>query len=208
MTSWADIDTQLGLLLSDSESQSFETDLRIAAFNRAAEYFAVTHTALLKAVVATATGNGPKTLALPTDLIEIANVGSDNVWLQPTMMLPGEPIEASGYSQTADGLFFPDGSVNIVLVWYWSLYPAIEESSTSIGIPKWAEWAVINLAVAYLLYPMMVGVADLARWKERTESGTPLDNSPREQAKFHIQVYRDIVATVPPQVRHTLWKPR
>jgi len=82
MTSWADISTQLSSLMEDVLDTStpdakltYPEDLRMLAWNRAQEYFAITHTALLKYTAVTPVAeNDGMVITLPSDCIQMAGL--------------------------------------------------------------------------------------------------------------------------------------
>lgn len=206
---WVDVNAELSAFLEDAEAASYPELVRLAAFNRAQDYFATTHTALLKmlAVTAVTASSGTSTLSLPGDLIELAGVKSSGIWLETAFFTPGEAAWNYGYIEMDGGLFFPGGN-SIMDLWYYARYPYAQSgSSTALKLPAWSEWAVISLAMAYILIPDMTGQASLRRFQSRREAGTPEMNPSREQANWHLKQYQSIVAAFKPQDRDVLYKP-
>lgn len=208
---WADVNAELGTLLQDTDEAalSYPLENRLVAFNRAQDYFAATHTALLKRVAATATAtasSGDSSLLLPSDLIQIAGIQVDDTWLEPNLIVPGGEAQAYGFLITDQGIYLPGGDEALEL-WYYAMYPSVSSDTSPVYLPRWAEWAVINLAFAYILYPDMIGQASLRRFQSRRDAGSPEDNPPRQQARFHFDQYQQLVSRVKPQDREILFKP-
>lgn len=210
MKTWGQIDSDLDFFLEDTSRQSYPEVTRLAAFTRACEYFATTHTAPFKSVTVSATAYGDGTLvSWPQDFLELPEGGvadEDGYHLEPLQVVPGDGKPSSGYIAMGDGLYLP-GAQSVVRLWYFAHYTAVENSSTEINLPAWAEWAVLNLAMAYLLYPAMMNQQMLRQFQTRREAGAPEDNPPREQAKFLMGVYQDIVGRVRPQDRGLAFTP-
>lgn len=207
MTTWAELTDELTLLLDDAGASSYAEELRIFSFNRACETFATTHTAPFKSFTATPSAMGAgSSVVLPADYIQVGGVKRDNVWLRPNLLIPGEDEDTSGYVMVGDAIYFPDADLTDVTVWYYALYPSVANSSSVIPLPKWAEWPVLNLAIAYLLTPSAVGVADLRRWATKREAGQLEENPSRAQQLFHIQQYQTGIMRVKQQDREMLFR--
>ena len=225
MTTWADITAQFTLLMGGAISTdmpdaklTYPEELRILAWNRAQQYFAVTHTAMLKNTALTPETDGDGvSVSLPADWIQIAGVRvktdrlpatdpitfpilpvrgggvTRDIWLRPTQLIPGEYEDNTGYVLLLDKLYFPDTRVNNCILWYYAHYPDVVDDLSQIVVPAWAEWAIQNLAISNLLIPPSVGVADLRRFQTKRDAGSPEDNPSRVQAIYHRKIYDDIV---------------
>jgi hypothetical protein len=209
---WSLIDTDIGILLGDEEKTSYSAELRITAFNRACEYFAVTHTGIYKNVTASASAYAEgATITLPEDLVELPSGGivdlTSNSYLEPVNIGPGDPVPSYGYTLFEDSVYLFDPDITDIRVWYYAGFtPIVDEDSIS-NLPKWSEWAVINLAIAYMLMPEMTSQQTLRQFQTRREAGSPEDSPPRQQAMFHIRLYNDIVGHVQAQNRTLLFRP-
>lgn len=212
-TTWSTLSASLDTLLDDADQASYSDTLRIEAFNRACQYFAITHTALFKNIAATAAPYAQGVLvAYPESLLELPSggiqdiTGRNSYWLEPTPLMPGEDTPTRGYTEIEDGILVYDTDTTDVRIWYFAGYRPIVDGTTVTNLPLWCEWAVLNLAVAYLMYPGMLSQQNLRQFQTRREAGEPEDNPPRRQAMFHMQVYRDIVSTVRQQERSLLFR--
>ena len=196
MTTWATIKAELGIFLDDSTATAYPEATRIAAFNRAQQFFAVTHTADIKSATPTFT-NGAFTI--PSDMIEISGIKVQDVrtlewrWLEQITIFPASELRDQGYFISDGKIYILDTDIQTPTIYYYTGYAQVTGDSTTITLPFWAEWAVMNLAMAYILYPYMVGVADLRRWQTKREAGDPEDNPPRRQAEYFWDIYKKMV---------------
>lgn len=211
MKSWGQIDSDFDLFLNDSARTSYLEPLRIAAFNRACEYFAVTHTAALRSVTAYATAYAMGTIvSYPSDFIELPEGG---VATMPTNIYPAYYLhEASsiqpGYQQVTDGqyvllgdgIYLPGGETQVTL-WYYARWNTIASNSDLANVPPWSEWGVMNLSLSYMLMPSMMNQQLLRQFQTKRDAGDPEMNPPRKQAEYCFQVYQDMVASNPRQNR-------
>jgi len=208
---WQDLTDEISTLLRDDSKSSFPEPLRIAAFNRAAQYFSQTHTSLYKNVtaVATAYGNGA-IVNLPSDFVELpgGGVSTDRGrWLEPSPIIAGERVPSRGYQIVNDGIYLFDPDIKSVTLWYYANYNRVANVASLINTPVWAEWALMNLTMAYCLYPNMTGQASLRQFQPRRDAGDPEDSPPRIQSRFFINVYKEIVGGFPMQDRSILFRP-
>lgn len=220
MTTWSDLTAQFTLLLSDkgaeSGTPSYVESLRILAWNRATQYFAITHTAPIKTAKYVPVTNGDGlSFTKPTDWLQMAGVTIDQVpltdaiilplpidhtsaskgyWLRQVDFVPGLQPDTTGYIDTGSVIYFGDTTISNATLWYYSFYPTITTDTDAAGVPLWAEWGIINLAIAYMLIPAAVGVADLRRYETRRDAGQPEDNPSRIQANWHMKQYLDTVS--------------
>jgi len=214
MTTWTTLNSQLDRLLNDApvagQSLSYPADLRLLCFNRAAEFFAATHTASLKIAVLsafTAQEDGAAAI-LPADLLQIGGVKVNGAWL----------ARNEGYIQmTPSTIHFTDQTLASASLWYYANYPTLAayvpavppadpSTEPDCGLPSWAEWPVMNLALAYLLTPNMIGQAIFRQYQSKREAGDPETNPPREQAIHFMKVYADEIAKVKPQDREAMFQ--
>jgi hypothetical protein len=204
-TTWTQINTELGVILEDTSAVSYSSDLRIACFNRAMEYFAVTHTALFKTASATADANSM--IAYPEDFLDIPDGGVEVLWktksrwLEMQELIPGTAIPKEGYAKMHNGIRLFTTEFEDIKLWYFSKYPSVVNGNSTILLPAWSHWAVMNLACAYMLYPGMMNQQLLRQFQTRRDAGSPDDNPPRTQAKFLMMVYLDTVSKVKTQDR-------
>jgi len=204
-TIWTQIDTELGVILEDPSSVSYGSSLRIACFNRAMEYFAVTHTALFK--TASATANADYVVPYPDDFLDLPDGGVEVLWkdkrrwLEMQEMIPGTALPKEGYAKMHNGIKLFTLEFEELKLWYFSKYPAVVNGNSQILLPAWSHWAIINLTCAYMLYPGMMNQQLLRQFQTRRDAGSPDDNPPRTQAKFLMMVYLDTVSKVKTQDR-------
>jgi hypothetical protein len=204
-TTWTQINTELGVILEDTAAVSYSSDLRIACFNRAMEYFAVTHTALFK--TASATADTSYMIAYPEDFLDIPDGGVEVLWktksrwLEMQELIPGTAIPKEGYAKMHNGIRLFTTEFEEIKLWYFSKYPSVVNGNSTILLPAWSHWAVMNLACAYMLYPGMMNQQLLRQFQTRRDAGSPDDNPPRTQAKFLMMVYLDTVSKVKTQDR-------
>lgn len=208
---WSDISTELSLYLDDESKTSATEALRIASFNRAQQYFAVTHTAKPKSTSFTLTDGQ---FDIPGDMIELAAVYVYDPQSQKTYSLDkavlywSSPSPTNGFRQDAlkitvlDSLV-PNSQITTGTLYYFGAYADITGAESAIELPVWSTWPVMNLAIAYCLYPAMVGQADIRRFQSKREAGSPEDNPPRKQAEFFINMYRSMLAGFPIQDRQS-----
>lgn len=211
MRYWQDITDELSILSRDPDKTAFSEALRIAAFNRACQYFSQTHTSLFKSVTAVATAYGSGAIVnLPDDFVElpVGGVSTDRGrWLEPNPIIAGERVPTKGYQILNDGIYLFDNCIESVTLWYYAVYPRITSGISALTTPVWAEWALMNLTLAYCLYPNMAGQASLRQFQPKRDAGDPEDSPPRVQAKFFMNVYNTIVAGFPTQDRSILFRP-
>ena len=231
-TTWADLTAQFTLLLQDqgatAGTPSYPEPLRMLAWNRAVQYFAVTHTALLKTVKPSLVIDGDGlTVVKPDDWLQVAGIRIENTpileaivlpmptdhtsasqgyWLRSSLFIPGDIPDTTGFSDLGTSLYFADKTVKNAVVWYYAFYPTVVTSTDPLSIPFWAEWAVVNLAISYMLIPFAVGVADLRRWETKRDAGQPEDNPSRIQANWHQKIYFDAVTHHPGQIREIAYR--
>lgn len=204
-TTWGQINTEIGILLEDTTAVSYSTDLRKSCFNRAMEHFAVTHTALFK--IATATANSEKIISYPEDFLDIPDGGVEVLWkeksrwLEMQELIPGTAVPREGYARLQNGIKLFTTDFETLKLWYFSMYPSVSLDASVIYLPVWSQWAVLNLACAYMLYPGMMNQQLLRQFQTRRDAGSPDDNPPRTQAKFLMAVYMDTVSKVKTQDR-------
>ncbi len=207
MTTWADLTAELTLLLDDAGASSYAEQLRVSSFNRACETFATTHTAPFKSFTAQPSAmDAGSSVSLPADCIQVGGVKRNSAWLRPNLLIPGEDEDTNGYVMVGNAVYFPDADLNDVTVWYYALYPPIANGASIVSLPKWAEWPVLNLTIAYLLTPSAVGVADLRRWATKRDAGQLEENPSRAQQQFHIQQYQAGIIRVKQQDREMLFR--
>ncbi len=208
---WQDLTDELSILLRDDSKTSFAETLRLAAFNRACQYFSQTHTSLYKNATAAATAYGDGAIInLPDDFVELPAGGisaGTGRWLEPKVVVPGGRVPTNGYTQIGDGIYLYDSTISEVTLWYYANYDRITSAVSMLKTPSWAEWALLNLTMAYLLYPNMTGQASVRQFQPKRDAGSPEDSPPREQALFFMGIYRDIVSSVPAQNRSVLFRP-
>lgn len=204
-TTWSQLDAEIGILLEDPNSVSYGADLRKNCFNRAMEYFAVTHTAMMK--VAAVTADSSYVILYPSDFIDAPD-GCIEVtwkdkkrWLHEEEVTQGDAVPREGYIPLHIGYQMFTQEYDSLRLWYFAKYPAISLGSSQIVIPGWAQWAVMNLACAYMLYPGMMNQQMLRQFQTKRDAGSPDDNPPRTQARFLMTVYMDTVTKVKTQDR-------
>jgi hypothetical protein len=209
-TTWTQINTEIGVLLEDPGMTSYNEELRKNCLNRAMEYFAVTHTALLK--TQTATANTSNVIAYPEDFIDAPD-GCVEVswkdksrWLQEEEILQGSAVPKEGYVAMHNGLFLFTKEYDSLKLWYFAKYPNVTIGSSQVMLPAWSQWAVINLACSYMLYPGMMNQQMLRQFQNRRDAGSPEDNPPRAQAKFLMTIYIDTVTKVKSQDRGLIYR--
>lgn len=221
MTTWGNISAELSLILDDADQASYKEELRIACFNRAMQFFALTHTAVFTMETATASAFGEGAyVSYPSGFIQFGGIKIFSDWMEPSMIIPGTPDTKHGYFLLTDKIYipsvqfhnFPDSNIvdkpNGVELWYYKQYDTLTTDGSISNLPNWSEWAVLNLSLAYMMYPNMIGMADLRRFATKRDSGTPEMNSSRSQAKYHIETYYSILEPMPIQVRTLFYKPR
>lgn len=212
MTTWATITAELSLFLDDSGKTAFADAVRLAAFNRAQELFAITHTATVSRKADLVITDGT-TFPIPSDLIEIAGVrwrqdaNSKWVWLRPAERFATSVDADDGYVVLGSTIQILSNRTNSDLatanieLWYYSGYTKMVADATVATLPFWAEWAVLNLCLAYLMYPLMVGQADLRRFQTKRDAGEPEDNPPKALAIYYARMYELIVSQFKKQDR-------
>lgn len=173
MTTWTELNNQLTMLLDNDTGTSdagptYSAALRMMAWNRACQLFAMSHTALLKTVTCSpsTSGEGLK-IPFPDDWIDMAGVrivdesypeiitfpllpdlrgATKGIWLRPIRMVPGQYEDHTGYLLTGEDIYLPDATVKKVVIWYWAFYPEIIDPTTIIVDP--VDPATINLIKA------------------------------------------------------------
>lgn len=202
---WTQLNTEIGILLEDPSSASYGDDLRKNCFNRAMEYFAVTHTAMMK--VETVTAGADYVIPYPADFIDAPD-GCIEVtwkdkkrWLHEEEVAQGDAVPKEGYIPMHIGYQLFTQDYDALRLWYFAKYPSVTGNNSAIVLPAWSQWAVINLACAYMLYPGMMNQQMLRQFQNRRDAGSPEDNPPRSQARFLMTVYMDTVTKVKMQDR-------
>lgn len=207
MMTWAQINDEISTLLDDAALASYPEPLRLTAFNRAQDYFAVTHTAKILRVELTTTP-APDDMVkatLPADMIEIAGVKGNEAWLRPARFVPGQQLDADAYIDNVKEILVRKDLAPLTL-WYYARYTPLASPTDTTELPLWSQWAVINLAIAYILIPHMIGNASLRRFQTRREAGDPTDNPSRTQAEFHLKQYHAMVSNYKPQERDYIYE--
>lgn len=207
---WSTISTELSLYLDDESKSSSTEAMRIASFNRAQQYFAVTHTAAFTAAAFTL--DSSKQFSVPAAMIEAAAVhvydpakdmtrSLDRVVFYMSTTAPTSGFYISAGKFTVLDALQPQSQITTGTLYYYSSYTDVTGDDTEVALPTWSVWPVINLTLAYCLYPAMVGQADIRRFQSKREAGSPEDNPPRKQAEFFINTYRTVLAGFPIQDR-------
>lgn len=184
--------------------------MRITAFNRAQQYFAVTHTAQFIVLPYTVDTLGQ--FSVPSGMIEPAAVhvydsgrsitrSLEKVTFYSSAMAPTGGFYISGGKFTILDALQPNSQITNGTLYYYGSYNNVTGDSSEIVLPDWAVWPVMNLAMAYTLYPLMIGQADIRRFQSKREAGVPEDNPSRKQAEFFIDTYKSILAGFPIQDR-------
>lgn len=204
-TTWTQLNTEIGILLEDPNMTSYNEELRKNCLNRAMEYFAVTHTAMMK--VQTATANADLVIAYPEDFIDAPDgcvevtYNDKKRWLNEEEIVQGEALPREGYTLLHNGFQLFTTEYSALRLWYFAKYPNVTTGTSPILIPVWSQWAVMNLACAYMLYPGMMNQQMLRQFQTKRDAGSPDDNPPRTQARFLMTVYMDTVTKVKTQDR-------
>lgn len=203
MTTWQDISNELSTLFKDPNKSSYPEELRKVAFKRACEYFAVTHTAPLRTVSASATAYAEGVfVSFPSDFLELPGGGvqipstsnSKGRWLQLASIIPGGEVPENGYISMSNGIYLFDKTITAVTLWYYGQYTVPSSDSTIVDLPPWSFWAVINLTAANSLFTRMMAQANLRQFSDKRDAGDPEDNPPRKQAEFFYKIYNEIVS--------------
>lgn len=204
MATWTQINTELNEMLGDPSSASYPDPLRLICFNRATEFLAATHTALFKkASLVVSGGIG----TYPADLIKLGGVQTaDKEWIEPRIIEPGEISPPNTYLEMHDGIHFDPAPIGDLTAYYYAAYPKMVDNNSVVTLPSWAEVAVLHLAIAFILTPGAIGTASLRRFQREEEAGAPQDNPMRVQAKFHMDLYYEVVTRMKPQDREMMFK--
>lgn len=210
---WGNINSELDYLLQDvpisGQAAAYSADLRVNCFNRAQEFFAVTHTAPIKTTALTTftTWDEDGVVAtLPTDLIQIGGIKVEGVWLTPNQVVAGESTTTGWTQINKSQVYFGNVDQDDAVLWYYAHYTKMVNDNDTCGLPQWAEWPVLNLTIAYILTPNAVSQAIFRQYQTKREAGEPESNPPREQALYHLKAYYDEVTKVRPQDRESLYK--
>lgn len=207
---WSTVSTELSLFLDDATKTTVTEAMRIASFNRAQQYFAVTHTAQFIALPYTLDTLGQ--FSSPTGMIEPAAVhvydpaktttrSLEKVTFYSSITAPTGGFYISGGKFTILDAIQPYSQITSGTLYYYGSYTDVATDASVIGLPDWAVWPVMNLTMAYTLYPLMMGQADIRRFQSKREAGAPEDNPSRIQAEFFINTYKSILAGFPIQDR-------
>lgn len=207
---WSAISTELSLYLDDDSKSSSTEAMRIASFNRAQQYFAVTHTAAFTASAFSLDSNGQ--FNVPGTMIETAAVhvydpakdvtrSLEKVVFYMSTSAPTSGFYISAGKFTVLDALQPRSQITTGTLYYYGSYTDVTGDESEIALPSWSVWPVMNLTLAYCLYPAMVGQADIRRFQSKREAGSPEDNPPRKQAEFFINTYRTVLAGFPIQDR-------
>ncbi len=202
---WLDMNAEIGILLEDPGMTSYNEALRKNCFNRAMEYFAVTHTAMMKTQSVTA--DASRFIAHPADFIDAPDGCVEltwkdkSRWLKEEEVVQGEAVPLDGYALLHGGFKLFTREYDSLSLWYFAKYTAITGNSSTINLPAWSHWAVINLACSYMLYPGMMNQQMLRQFQTKRDAGSPEDNPPRAQARFLMTIYLDTVSKVKTQDR-------
>lgn len=208
MATWEDLLSELRTVIgalptTENPAPKFTDELLQLAFNRAQDHFAIRHTAKVKRVTFTATVDGDGGyVTRPADLIQLSMIAdtANAVYYKPVR--PGWEEEDPGFFEEADRFYFPSSAPSGVLS-YYALWPKMVTTASVSEFPQWAEWSIMNLAIAFALSPNMVSHAGLSRFKSNRDAGDPIDNPQRNQAQYHLALYEAEVNSVRPQDRAT-----
>lgn len=203
MSSWLDIDTKLSLMLDDADKAQYPDAFRIVSFNLASDFFAQTHTAPLKSTLLSEFAGSGAVLSLPLDCMIVAGVEdiANKRFLTPVVIQGGYDSFTDGYIEQSDGVTVFTELAEGCRLWYYSFYSSVVDDTSIVQSPRFAEYALIMLAMSLLLNPDMLGEASLSRFDSSRDKGTPEQSAIRKQAQWYFEQYIKSLNGIPPQQR-------
>jgi len=202
MANWSEISAKLSLIIGDVTESAYPEEFRIVAFNLATDHFAQTHTAPLKSNLLTDFAGGGAVLPLPSDCMVLAGVEdvTNKRFLSPVIIQGGYESFTDGFIETADGIQV-FSTLEGCRIWYYSFYSPIVDGTSVVQSPRFAEYALMMLAMSLLLNPDMLGEASLSRYDSTRDKGTPEQSAIRKQAQYYFEQYTKSLSGIPPQQR-------
>ena len=175
---------------------------------------------------------GNREAAMPAGWFAISGIydATEEQWWTPMDRRPGyhQADDETGleYWVWDDRLYLQDSvSDRTLTLYYWAYWPKIEhEVGDNVGrddtpvyeitykeeqiiTPRWAEMALAHLTCANCMVPGAVESSDLGQWKVWIDAGNPNHNPRLQQVWFHIKMYDNALARMPPAFnRRDTWQ--
>lgn len=221
MTHWTRINAQMDHWFGDpltDTGRSYGEALRIEAWNWAQDVFCA-HTPRQRQVIAEIDA-GQRNIILPDDFLAIEGLydAEEEQWWWPMRNRPGGiryPDDDALEFWLWDNRMYLEAEISYdtgrLTMLYWAYWPDVEYTENASGqitviqphiyTPKWAQLALMHLALSSCMIPGEVEAADLRNWGIKVESGDPLDNPRMQSARWHLEIYERLLEKFPPARR-------
>jgi len=203
----------------EAQARRFSLPLRIDGWNWAQDVF-VHHTPRQQSASLTI-DTGERSALLPDDFFDVKGIydSYNEYWWSKVTFSEGDYRDPDSdipqYWIWDDSMILErevDYDVDYLTLYYWAYYPEIEYSVGStdedityehetIYVPRWAESALIHLAIAYCWQPGSMLANDINEWKISVDAGTPMHNPRQAAAWDHMRWYNELLRTVSPARR-------
>jgi len=206
-------------VVDDETGEYRYTDAQIIiALEWALDLFAL-HTA--DAATASLTLNG-RVYSLPVDIYDGTPIDQCiTVKMIGTDLKVKEVIDPVKYTIGMDSIFgrgfytFPERTLNLTFdpsfsgtlsIDYYKYWFAPQVGIDVLTIPKWAVSAVSYLTGAYVISSYALTSASIRQYNTKNDSGNPEQNPIKEQQKWWINTYEELLAKHEPQHRHNQYR--
>ena len=207
MVTWGNFRSQIQRsILKDEGAITWSTTALLDCLGWALDLF-VSHTAAV-----TSTTIEPETdevtYDLPSNLFESPDSagavytvsGTSRTYFKPLFLNPEVELEEGFYIQGSEITFLqaPTETINLL---YYAYYNKPASDSDVIGVPNWALAPLANLVGYFAMSKEARASANLQRFREDPEKGTPLDNPIIQQQDQFWKLYEQQLARFHPQSR-------
>lgn len=163
------------------------------------------------------------TIEMPTDIFDdlevtgrVAITTDKNVttYYDPVDLTQGltpyAPTEPSFWVWPRNTINFSSviGTGSRVCIDYFSYYPtpAIDNDLAVLDVPRWALKPLGTLIGAFALESLAIESANIDRWKDNLDSGSPEDNALRKQMEWQMKQYEYHISQHIPQDRANFFR--
>lgn len=199
-----------------AQDRTFPLPLRIDAWNWAQKVL-VQHTPRQQSVTLEVDTDG-RSAVLPDDFFDVHGIydSEEEYWWRRMAVRPGDYRDPDSdipeYWVWNDRMILErelDHGDDHLTLYYWAYYPDVEyeigdtdEDITyeqeTVYTPRWADPAMIHLAIAYCWQPGSVQASDINEWKIQVDSGTPMHNPRQAAAWDHYRWWNELMNQVTP----------
>jgi hypothetical protein len=199
MTTWEQLRSSIRIKANDIAGQRFSESEYLNAVNDAMVSFAVNHTPKMSSFDLEP-NSSITVFDLPISMVEadrVYGVQYNSRWLEITDTfgggIPSPELTFHIWPQNQIVFSYPPKSNYSLVVHCGVYYDEITTGTGNIEIPRWAAEPISMYAAARLLEAQSAKMALLGNFKQRTDSGSPVDNPLLEMAKHYMKSYWTIL---------------